>query len=333
MRENLKALILPWLVLLSLSPTVYSQEAISQEIHINQKTYPIYPELLQELPDIPSPFSTDDGEEIIIAITKYEKYTLIPVTVENGEPLDYSNHIFRKGNQLEVDSTDFPTLARTGLHSEIELDQTRTITGRSIAEITDSGRPESSSGAGFMAGDEDIISVLRGDNRLVRKMGFTHSEIIRPLFHVWNMIIKGLEHGVWTNDQIHIESIIYKDYKIFLKYGGKGYQESIFNDDIRGAYHLELWRELDENEKAFLAEKHSNLSEEKLADLIKKLSYIHTGEMALYYAQWYGFYEGHTDFRADPIAIASVFGLKSIKQIDKAFEGDLYRALTEHHVR
>ena len=330
---KLKVLILLWLALLLLSQTIFSQENNLQQIHINQKTYPLYPELLQELPDIPSPFRTAEGEEIIIGITKYEKYALIPVTVENGEPLDYSSHIFRKGSQLEVDSTDFPSLARTGLHSEIELDRTRTVTGRSIAEITDSGRPESSSGAGFMAADEDIISVLRGDNRLVKKMGFTHSQIIKPLFHVWNMIIKGLEHGVWTNDQIHIESIIYNNHRIFLKYGGRGYQESIFNDDIRGAYHLEMWRELDENEKAYLAEKYSNISEEKLADLIKKLSHIHTGEMALYYAQWYGFYEGHTDFRADPIAIASVFGLNSIKEIDKAFEGDLYRALTEHHVR
>jgi hypothetical protein len=296
-------------------------------------TNPNQSKKLPFLPRISSPLITDEGNEIIIGITKYGKYALIPVTVENGEPLDYSNHIFRKGEQLEVDTTDFPTLAKTGLHSEIELDQTKTITGRSIAEITDSGRPESSSGAGFMVGDEDIISVLRGDNRLVKKMGFTHSQIIRPLFHVWNMIIKGLEHGVWTNDQIHIESIIYNNHKIFLKYGGKGYQESIFNDDIRGAYHLEMWRQLEENEKTFLAEKYSNLSEDKLADLMKRLSYIHTGEMALYYAQWYGFYEGHTDFRADPIAIASVFGLKSIKEIDKAFEGELYRALTEHHVR
>ena len=329
---SLKLKLLFIILLLSLN-SVSSQETKSKQIHLNQKTYPLYPELLQELPDIPSPFSTEDGEEIIIGITKYGKYTLIPVTVENGKPLDYSSHIFRKGSQLEVDTTDFPTLARTGLHSEIELDGTRTITGRSIAEITDNGRPESSSGAGFMAGDEDIISVLRGDNRLVKKMGFIHSEIIRPLFHVWNMILKGLEHGVWTNDQIHIESIIYNNYKIFLKYGGKGYQESIFNDDIRGAYHLEMWRELEESEKALLTQTYSNLSEQELANLQKKLSNIHTGEMALYYAQWYGFYEGHTDYRADPIAIASVFGLKSIKEIENAFEGDLYRALTKHHVR
>ena len=120
---------------------------------------------------------------------------------------------------------------------------------------------------------------------------------------------------------------------IFLKYGGKGYQESIFNDDIRGAYHLEMWRELEESEKALLTQTYSNLSEQELANLQKKLSNIHTGEMALYYAQWYGFYEGHTDYRADPIAIVSLFGLKSIKEIDEAFEGDLYRALTEHHVR
>jgi len=52
--------------------------------------------------------------------------------------------------------------------------------------------------------------------------------------------------------------------------------------------------------------------------------------MAPYYIMRYGFYEGHTDYRADPIAIAFIFGMKSIEEIEKAFEGNLYIALTEH---
>ena len=329
MKIKLLFMLLIWGFLFT-PPSIYSQESESQNIQINQKSYPRYPTLLQEIPEIPSPFRTASGEEIIIGITKYGKYTLIPVTVENSEPSDYTSHKIRKGRELGVNSTDFPTLARIGLHSEIELAQTRMITGRSIAEITDSGRPESSSGAGFMAQDEDIISVLRGDNRLMKKVGLTHPLIVKPLFHIWNLILKSVEMGVWTNDQIQIESIIYNNHTIFLKNGGRGYQESIFNDEIKGAYHLEMWRELDQNEKTFLADRYSNLPPDKLADLMKKLAYIHTGEMVPYYIQWYGFYEGHTDYRADPIAIAVLFNLKSITEIEKIFEGNLYRVLTNH---
>ena len=47
----------------------------------------------------------------------------------------------------------------------------------------------------------------------------------------------------------------------------------------------------------------------------------------------YGFYEGHTDCRADPIAISFIFGLKSIEKIESAFQGRLYEALTEHFTK
>ena len=45
-----------------------------------------------------------------------------------------------------------------------------------------------SSGVGFMEYDEDIISVLLGDNRLARKLKLTHPELARPLFHMWNIV-------------------------------------------------------------------------------------------------------------------------------------------------
>jgi hypothetical protein len=46
----------------------------------------------------------------------------------------------------------------------------------------------------------------------------------------------------------------------------------------------------------------------------------------------YGFYEGHTDYRSDPISIAFIFGLKSLEEIVDAFEGSLYTALTNHFI-
>jgi len=69
----------------------------------------------------------------------------------------------------------------TGLHSEIELDQTKTITGKSIAEITAIARPGQYSSAGFISQDEDIISALKGDNRLVKQMGLMHRQIVTPM--------------------------------------------------------------------------------------------------------------------------------------------------------
>ncbi len=55
--------------------------------------------------------------------------------------------------------------------------------------------------------------------------------------------------------------------------------------------------------------------------------------MVPYYIMRYGFYEGHTDYRADPIAVAWIFGLRSLEQIESAFEGNLYNILVDHFTR
>ena len=113
----------------------------------------------------------------------------------------------------------------------------------------------------------------------------------------------------------------------------KTFLQSIFNDNIFGMYHLEMWRELNAAEKEYFSNKYSNLSEEELHGLMKKLSHIHTGEMVPYYAMRYGFYEGHTGYRADPIAIALIYGLKSLEEIEKAFDGNLDKVLTNHFTK
>jgi len=294
-----------------------------------------FPHTYDQCPELPSPFTAEDGTEIIIAHTKDNTFTLIPVTVEKGEALGYREGEWDKIRILEVDAEDFPTLARTGLHSEIELDYTRRITGRSVAEITDSGRPGGSSGEGFMSQKEDIISVLKGDNRLVKKLGLTHPQLAIPLFHVWN-----IARWVSYNSRSVGRSIDSIDYFFYNKRkirlitaGGRGWQYSIFNDEIQGMYHLEFCRELDEREKAFLQGRYQDLNNEQMADFQKMLSHIHTGEMVPFYIMRYGFYEGHTGYRADPLAISFIFGLRSLEEIEKAFEGNLNKALTEHFTR
>jgi hypothetical protein len=294
-----------------------------------------YPYTYDHIPELPSPYTAEDGTEIVVAFTKDNKCTLIPVTIEKGESLGYREWEWEKIRILEVDAENFPSLARTGLHSEVELDHTRWITGRSIAEITDSGRPGASSGLGFMSQEENIISVLKGDNRLVKKLGLTHPQLARPLFHVWNIArwvsyksrdvgrsIEGVDHFLYNGRKVRI-----------ITAGGRGWQSSIFNDEILGKYHLEFGIELGEEEKAFLQEKYANLSDDQMTDFQKRLRQIRTGEMVPFYIMRYGFYEGHTGYRADPIAISLIFGLRSLAEIEKAFEGNLYKALTEDFTR
>lgn len=294
----------------------------------NDQSYPLFPEILTQAPLVPSPFTTEEGREIVTCFTLDGRYFLVDATVENGEPLDYSNDLWwGKGRQTDVDSLDFPTLAKTGMHSETELDQTETITGVPVTDITKDGRPRASSDAGFMAEDEDILSVLKGDNRLVGKLGLTHPQCARPLFHVFNVILtvgKDSERG-------NIGGILYNESKVHLEFGGaKGWQESIFNDEILGYWQIEMRRELDQKERSLLERRYQDLTGEELAELVDKLSQIHTGEMVAYYIMRYGFYEGHTSYRADPIAIACIFGLRSMQRIEGAFERRLDDVLLSH---
>ena len=238
-----------------------------------------------------------------------------------------------RSRQLEVDANDFPTPARTGLHSPQELNRTERITGKPIEAITTDGRPGNSSGAGFLADDEDILSVLQGDNRLVRRLGLTHPEMARPLFHIWNLILKEYELKRFGRTWDNMQYVLYNGRKIRFgeMHPTRGFQESIFNDEIVGAFEINFFRELDESENAFLRAKYPTLSQAKMAEFIKRLSHIHTGEMEPYYVMRYGFYEGHTDYRMDPVAVAFIFGLRTLEEIEAAFPGRLCEILTSHY--
>jgi hypothetical protein len=297
------------------------------------KSYPLHPATLDACPDLPSPLTTKEGLEVILGYREGAKTcTLIPVTVENGEPLNWAARQFGKGRQLEVDGEDFPTLARTGLHSDAELQRTRTITGRPVAAISEEGRPGRSSSVGFLAQEEDILGVLLGDNRLVRKLGLTHPELAKPMFQLWNLVH---EHDLETRRVGRplppIDWFYYRGRKIRVleSESGKGWQESIFGDGILGMFQIRIRRSLDAEEEAFLRERYAGLDAAEMEELIHKLTHIRTGEMVPFYIMRYGFYEGHTSYRGDPIAIALVFGLKSLEEIEGAFPGKLFRTLNE----
>ncbi|MBN2413096.1 hypothetical protein JXQ31_15525 [candidate division KSB1 bacterium] len=300
----------------------------SPQISYNQKSYDLYPMTLETKPDIPSPYTTPEGLETVIGITKDNRYAIVPVTVENSE---------EKGQQLYVDSLDFPVLAQTGLHSDIELQQTKRITGRSTAEITRLGRPGGLSGDGFMAADEDIISVMLGDNRLVRKLQLTHPDLARPLLHIWNMMQLDLKLGRWNMAGHVWENMLYLIYNnktVYLEaHDTKGGQLSIFDDGIDGAFYIDIKRTPDQKEMEFLRQRYAHLSPEQMDAMIKRLSEILTGEMEPMYIMRYGFYEGHTGWRTDPVTIAFIFGLRTIEEIETCFPGRLDKILTTHYTK
>lgn len=309
-----------------------NDKAPPEKINCGQKEYPCYPATLETEPNIPSPYRILDGIEVVTALTKAGKYAIVPVTVKNGGTLNYKKNQWGKGRQLEVDAIDFLTLCRTGLHSEYELNRVKMITGRSVGKIMELGRPGRLSGAGFIAEDEDIISILKGDNRLVGQLGLKHSQIAKPLFHIWNMILTDVKLSRLARFWDSFEYILYNRQKVYVKAEAtKGWQESLFDDEIQGKFEINIWRELNQGDKEFLREKYPNLTIEQMTALTKKLSSIHTSEMLPYYIMRYGFYEGHTDYRADPIAISWIFGLRSLEHIEAAFPGRLDEIMTQHY--
>jgi hypothetical protein len=303
---------------------------------MNGQDFKLYPFLYNSKPEVHSPYTIADTIEAIIVITKENKYGIVPVTVENGKPLLYSYKMgtfMGKDQQLHVDEGDFPALAKTGLHSEEQLDNKIVITGIPIDVINYTGRPDAYSISGFMADDEDIISVLKGDNRLVQKMGLTHPEMAKPLFHIWNFILKEIELGNWARFYDNVNGIYYNCNILNLEASaGKGWQISIFFDEIQGRYNMHIDRDLTQEEEQYIEKNYSYLDINNRELLKTKLTNLDFSEMNPFYIMRYGFYEGHTNYRCDPIAIALIFGLRSLEEIDKVFNGKLLDVLTGHYI-
>jgi len=175
--------------------TIFTFLLFSGMVSSQNFSYQLYPYLYANKPDLASPFFINDTLETILVVTKDKQHGIVDVTVENGEPLFYGYKLgtfMGKDNQTHT-SVDFKELAKTGLHSEEQLDSKKMITGIPIDVINCTARPNAYSHSGFIAEDEDIISVLKGDNRLVKTLGFTHPQMAKPLFHVWNLVLKEIE--------------------------------------------------------------------------------------------------------------------------------------------
>lgn len=283
----------------------------------------VYPQTSDSDPKTPSPFRAASGVESVLIEIADGELAYAPVTVENGDPYLCVCEANGKGMQLVV-SEEFPNLHATGVHAEDELDRATGITGYPLSVIDCIARPRAFSYEGFIAEDESVIDVLKGDNEIVRALGLEHPKLAMPLFHLWNLMRLNLP----------TECMIYNGQRVrFRGNPTKSCQESIFRDEIRGTWDITLHRDLSPHERDFLARRYSQLGEGGLADLEARLTHLRIGEMNPFYIMRYGFYEGHTMWRADPIAIAFIFGLRSAEELADAFGDDLHKRLTHHHSR
>jgi hypothetical protein len=299
--------------------------SFSQVIRLDTLAYRVYPEVNAIRPALPSPFWGNDGKEYVVAVNRHGQYAIIPVTPGNDREML---------NQRVVDTADFPELAETGLHSQKRLQATRTITGRSVGEINRLAQPGGLSQGGFLAQGEDLLSVLKSDNQMVRRMGLTHPELARPLFHVLYMMDEDLRLNRWNMARHrweNITSFYYRGKEVFVEAEDtKGGQKSIFEDGIEGGFHIRIRRPPDEQEQAYLQEHYGHLPVDTFNQMKKLLTSLHTGEMQPQYIMRYGFYEGHTYWRTDPVTLAFIFGLKRLSEIDSTCHNNLYGWLTSH---
>jgi len=82
------------------------------------------------------------GDEYLVVRTAAGAKAVMLVTVENGPlTLQYGAEKIGKGQQIQVDGSDFPTLAASGLHSPAELERVRSITGKPFWRLLGLGRP------------------------------------------------------------------------------------------------------------------------------------------------------------------------------------------------
>lgn len=315
----------------------------------SEETYPVFPQMLDKEPNIPSPFVSKEGNEFIVICTSKNQYSIVPVTLSNIGSTDSKVRSWGilTGNQLHIDEDDFPSLKKDGLHDEKHLKGIHRITWRPVDYISEVGHPNELSVAGFMSEQEDIVSVLIGDNRIVSRLGLNHQQTARCLFHIYNLIVEVYKHGEaeahsyrefvrWKNYEkmCEVRHVFYNRQKVPITIRlSVGFQYSIFNDEIRGTLMIDLARELKPNEEKLLKNKYGHLRKDQFEKMIKSITHILFSEMEPYYIMRYGFYEGHTEYRAEPIAIAWLFGIKSLEDIEKAFSGRLYETLTEQFTK
>jgi hypothetical protein len=280
----------------------------------------LYPATTTTCPDLESPLSVDGREYVVVELAD-GSFGLVDVT--------RSDH----PEQLQVDH-EFESLAATGLHDQNQLATLTRLNDRPLSEIDSDARPGGLSEDGFIAPDETVAAVIAGDDRLVRAMGLTHADLARPLWHIWNLVQTDLELGRWNMAEHrwdNIRRLKYNGHWISLEvHDTKGGQRSPFGDGLEGAFWMVFWRPVPVPEQEWLHARYGHHGPTAWNELVGRLSRLHIGEMEAFYITRYGFYEGHTDWRVDPLGTAWLFGLRTFDELEAAFPGALDRVVLEH---
>ena len=284
------------------------------------RTYPLYPATTEACPDLDSPLDADGREYVIIEL-RDGTFGLADVTRADHP------------EQIRADD-EFPHLAATGLHDPAHLAALTHLNDRPLADIDRDARPGALSEDGFMAADESVVAVMAGDDRLVRAMDLAHPDLARPLWHIWNLVQTDLRLGRWSTARHRWDNVRR------LKYNGlwvtvdahdtKGGQRSPFGDGLDGGFWMVFWRPVPVAEQEWLHERYGQHGPERWNELLGRLTRVYTGEMEAFFITRYGFYEGHTDWRVDPPGLAWLFGLRTLRELEAAFPGELDEALLDH---
>ncbi len=159
---------------------------------------------------------------------------------------------------------------------------------------------------------------------------------IRDRFYIWNMMNVDLDLNRWNMAEHrwgNVTAVLTHGRRVKLDAGDtKGGQLSIFADGIEGSFWIEIAGDLTELERAFLKKRYGRLDPRQMDALVRALTCIRTGEIQPHYITWYGFYEGRTPWRTDPIALALTFGLRTLEEIEAAFPGRLDEVMMARHV-
>jgi len=84
--------------------------------------------------------------------------------------------------------------------------------------------------------------VLHGDNELVRRLGLKHPDLARPLFHVWNLLLREFELESWAV-QDDVGSFWYHRRRFTFGHSGpKVSRKPSSTTRSRARFDIELWR-------------------------------------------------------------------------------------------
>ncbi len=140
------------------------------------------------------------------------------------------------------------------------------------------------SASGFIGNDDRLLEVLDRDNQIVNEKKLSHLELAQPLEKIVNLVLsENFYEGqsIVISDQTFIVSMEY-----FM-----GYQESPFEDGLKGNIDITVTRERDKKIILFSM---------ILPEFIKR----------------YGFYEGNVRYRVAPETIIEFFNLAPEENIN-----------------